>query len=558
MTSCQATLSVLQNVVLDNDRITVCSNLGLGLTSQVQASECVCDLGYGYDAGSAACQPCSIQEYKNTIGSETCQVCASNMLTLPGSVNVEFCLCSPGFTYDGVDSCTACQINTYKAHYGNDNCLVCFDNSVSEAESISQNNCVCKPGYSVDASAADINLKCQPCDTQSYKSESGMQACTQCPSNSETQTGGSIDASSCLCSIGYTHDGSNCVPCNKGEFKDAIGNQICDTCNALETTDATGSVSNAACICDQGAFLSEGNCIACAAGSYKDVTGSQPCTPCSATSYAASGASSCINCPANSHSNYAGFTKTGTIDDCICDAGYERSGDACIPCGLGYFKELHGNAEMCDACHAGQYQDATAQTYCENCVVNSISGQASTHVDQCLCLAGFTLSGEVCEQCADGFIKTNNGNEACIACARGKYSTSTTFCQDCVLNSYTAASGSYEDSQCECVATFQKATTAEGFICEACEAGFYCPGANAKLQCIAHSSSPPSSDETSDCKCIDGYYRTDLNACAECPVEHFCVDEAMHHCFQNSNSDTGQSQETQCTCNAGYERTNAA
>ena len=409
--------------------------------------------------------------------------------------------------------------------------------------------------YTIDALASDINSQCQPCDTQGYKVESGMQACTSCPSNSETLIVGSIDVSDCLCSIGYTHDGSNCVPCNQGEFKDAIGNQACYTCNALETTDATGSVSNAACICDQGAFLSAGNCIACAAGSYKDATGSQSCTPCSETSYAAAGANSCINCPANSHSNYAGFTKTGTIDDCICDAGYERNGDVCVPCGLGYFKAIHGNAEVCEACDAGQYQDATAQTYCENCVANAVSGQGSTHVDQCLCLAGFTLSGEICEPCANGFIKENSGNEACIACARGKYSTSTTFCEDCVLNSYTASSGSHSISQCECVATFEKVSTGEEFACEACQAGFYCPGANEKLQCIAHSSSPASSDEASDCKCNSGYYRSDSNACAECPVEHFCVNEAMHHCFVNSDSNTGKSAETECTCNAGYERT---
>ena len=187
-------------------------------------------------------------------------------------------------------------------------------------------------------------------------------------------------------------------------------------------------------------------------------------------------------------------------------------------------------------------------------MVNSVSAQASTHVDQCLCLAGYTLSAESCETCADGFIKPNDGNGACIACARGKYSTSTTFCADCVLNSYTASTGSYSISQCECVATFEKVSTGAEFSCQACQAGFYCPGENEKIQCISHSSSPESSDKASDCKCNNGYYRTDLNACAECPVEHFCVDEAMHHCFANSDSNTGQSEESQCTCNAGYER----
>ena len=550
----RGSLSIFQNVVTTNDRVSVCTSQGIGLTSEIQASECVCDLGYGHDSGNAQCQTCLTHEYKDTVASVSCTSCNSNMLTLPGSIDVNFCLCAPGFTHDGVDGCTPCAVNTYKAHYGNDACLVCFDNSVSVAESINQNDCVCKPGYTLDASASDVNLKCIQCDTTSFKSENGMQSCTSCPSNSETLTAGSIQSSACLCSLGYTHDGSDCVPCEQGKFKEIIGDGGCTDCGLLETTDNTGSVSNVACVCVMGAYLSDGNCVQCAYGSYKDVTGPESCTPCSGVSYSDTGASACTNCPSNSRSDYPGFTKTGTINDCICDPGYERDGDVCVPCQTGHFKELHGNDALCSTCASGQYQDATAQTDCENCVDNAISEEGSTHVDQCLCLSGFTLSGESCVPCADGYIKNVDGNGVCDACVRGKYSTSTTQCTDCVPNSYTASVGSYIISQCECVETYEKVSASGEFTCQSCEAGFYCAGENQKEPCISHSTSPASSDEASDCKCIDGYYRTDSNACAECPVEHFCVDEALHHCFANSDSSTGQSQETQCTCNAGYEQ----
>ncbi|MCR5506842.1 MAG: hypothetical protein K6F04_03275 [bacterium] len=68
-------------------------------------------------------------------------------------------------------------------------------------------------------------------------------------------------------------------------------------------------------------------CKSCPAGTYSAGGTSKSCTPCPAGQYQnLGGQTSCKACPANSTSS-AGAK---SIDDCICNTGYEKSGNSCV------------------------------------------------------------------------------------------------------------------------------------------------------------------------------------------------------------------------------------
>lgn len=159
---CMASLAVFNEVFSEHDRVRVCSDVGIGLSSIRQGELCEC--GIGFEPGAQSCQACSINHFKNEIANVPCTECGNNKATLPGVGDGDLCLCFPGFSADSAGVCTSCASNTYKAHYGNNACLPCYANSVSLAESISINNCQCDVGYTVDVTAEDFDLKCVQCE----------------------------------------------------------------------------------------------------------------------------------------------------------------------------------------------------------------------------------------------------------------------------------------------------------------------------------------------------------------------------------------------------------
>jgi len=138
---------------------------------------------------------------------------------------------------------------------------------------------------------------CQWCAANTYKTGTGINSCSSCPTNSDGPYGSSSQAN-CVCKTGFT--GSNG-----------------GVCTAIPTT------------CPPGRFLQHNICAVCLPNTYKSGTGIQLCTA----------------CPNNSEAPEA----SGDVANCICNAKAVRptAGGGCVTCQTGYFKS---SASVCTVC----------------------------------------------------------------------------------------------------------------------------------------------------------------------------------------------------------------
>lgn len=533
--------------------------------SSIAATACEC--AQGYRLVENVCVHCRNHEYKNSVGNTSCLPCPEHSSGLSPMQSVEECLCEPGYHWNALTwQCEHCASGTYKAHHGNDVCLQCFEHASSAQGSTAQAQCQCVAGYTADASGTG----CIECGYEAYKSESGMQACSACGSNSRTLSSTSEDASACLCIAGYYKDeSSNCVPCEQGYYKDSVGNEACSECGNFMTTTDTANTDANACVCDIGATKISEACEQCAPGTFKAVVGDGLCSACGNSTWSPSGSQACSPCPVNSvvvvnslepDSIVPVQLKTavlnGTQQDCKCLHGYQTVGGSCVACEPGKFKASVGDSgttsDSCLPCPAGTFYEGTAATSCLECTDNSISALGSDDEFDCLCESGFYRNNAECVRCADGYIKSEPDASQCVACDTGTFSSNALQCADCPAHSDTRQPASTSISDCLCLQGYEK--SANGEVCQLCAAGYYCPSLGSKQPCPYNSMSPAGSDAVVQCVCLDGFYRTDDGYCATCPVEHFCTANEMYHCPDFSDSATSSSLETQCTCNAGYEQ----
>ena len=113
-------------------------------------------------------------------------------------------------------------------------------------------------------------------------------------------------------------------------------------------------------LCESGKYSSYGvtHCTFCAAGTYQN----------------SSGASACMECPANS------ISPTGSVNvsSCRCKPGYVGSGGLppCTPCPAGTYSASMG----------------TGSTTCLACPTGSTSAEASNDLSDCQCGAGQHIS----------------------------------------------------------------------------------------------------------------------------------------------------------------------
>jgi alpha-tubulin suppressor-like RCC1 family protein len=300
--------------------------------------------------------------------------------------------------------------------------------------------------------------------------------CATCPANS-TSPPGSMSQTDCLCNIGYSGpDGGSCTPCPTGTFKEYKGVGTCATCPPNKYQDNTGSQTCKPCVslCEAGKYLdgcgvdNSGSCALCPPNKYQPSTGQFECNVCPINSTSPSGSDS--------------------IDDCLCNAGYERYGDYCRACQSGFYKTDAGNSSSCLPCEAGtfkansgagtcnpcednKYQDESGQFKCKHCPSNSTSPLGSDSIDNCECNAGYERDGSNCNKCQKGKYKTDAGNNTCLPCEAGTFNANRGMgiCQQCPDN-MTSPIGSDSVDDCECDVGY---SSPDGGPCTACQAGFY-------------------------------------------------------------------------------------
>ena len=95
----------------------------------------------------------------------------------------------------------------------------------------------------------------------------------------------------------------------------------------------------------------------------------------------------------------------------------------CLPCVPGHIStNSDSNGEVaCDACVAGQHQEAIASSSCKNCGIGKYSKAGSAE----------------CSFCAAGQAQPLEGGATCNNCVEGKYRTSNDtgydVCKDCPI-----------------------------------------------------------------------------------------------------------------------------
>lgn len=294
--------------------------------------------------------------------------------------------------------------------------------------------------------------------------------------------------------------------------------------------------------------------VTCLRGQFNDAG---VCALCPEKTFSSTfNATSCTTCPSNS------FSTPGS-SECICNAGYQRSGTSCVPCVAGTFKDNAGNA-VCTLCPANTYSTtvgATSNNTCVSCGTNMGSNGGSS---MCFCNAGYGLNGSSCVICPAGSYKTGLVNTTCTLCAANTYSTSIggTSSDVCIACSTGLVSlqGSSScvcpvgseliDSNCSiCKAGFFKSSIGNA-SCTACAENQYSnAGATSCLSCGVNSATPIGS---SSCSCIAGY-QWNGSTCVACPAGTFKSSSNNGTCIPCGINTDSLSGSASCACKPGYQ-----
>ena len=334
--------------------------------------------------------------------------------------------------------------------------------------------------------------------------------------------------------------------CDDGEGTDAT-----ETCD--ETSCVNGSCEEGACACTEG-YAGE-QCDTCAAG-YQDNDEDGTCA---------------LDCSLAE----IGDCDNGSCDDssgealCSCDAGFEldEASGACVvrcgddTCGHGSCDDSSGaivcdcdegyTGDSCDSCDAG-YQDndddfvcepdcASADLQCDNGSCSDSSGVA-----QCECDNAYT--GELCDQCAEGYQDNDSDGSCKPAC--GEESTlcgDHGECDDASGSQVCACDEGYQGSRCQNCMTGYQDNDEDGVCALSCSS----------LDCGANQSCDDS-DGSAACECVEGYTGDDCLSCAagyqDNDYDGICLVDcatANLDCVVNSSCDDSMGS-IECVCDDGF------
>ena len=467
-----------------------------------------CAVGTFSLTGQTTCTNCLAGTYTNLTGKSNCITCPPNSVCATGGTSatatgLTSLVCMPGFsntgtacvscpngfgcsgtvntpcaagTYSqgGLVTCSNCGTGTYTPLTGQSNCITCPSNITSctttsytcaTGFSNTGSNCQgCPAGYSCSGTqntpcaAGTYSLAgqttCTPCGAGTYTNLTGQSNCITCPPNSACASGGSNQAATGLtaltCQPGFSNAGTTCLSCPNGFSCSGTTNTPC----------VTGTYS-------QGGLTT---CSNCGAGTYTNLTGQSNCITCPANSVCAANGAQATATGLKSLVCSPSFSNTGTACQ-TCPPGYACSGTANSACVIGTYSA--GGLEKCAQCGAGTYINATGQTACLSCPVNSTCAVGGTQattlgLSALTCQPGFSNTGTACASCPPGYACSGTGNTACVI---GTYSAGGQVqCSNCAAGTYNSTSGSSNcPSSCP-VANTISCTSATSFTCAA---GYY-------------------------------------------------------------------------------------
>ena len=265
----------------------------------------------------------------------------------------------------------------------------------------------------------------------------------------------------------------------------------------------------------------------CAPGTFKDLS-SEECMPCFGAEYNPyTNATACLACLTNSSGGALNIAES----DCVCNRGFsDPAGGPCVLCEMGSFKTEH-SSDPCTYCSSGAYWPSDSQptaNYCLACAENSSLFVPADGM--CVCNRGFVWRNNTCYECAAGSYYPDQGSE-----------------HSCPLHTHSDVVA-WGLAQCACVPGFY---CGHG-NCSICPVDFFCAG-GAPQQCTTNSTTMgnPGSIQSSDCKCVPGFYKHANGQCLPCERGSFCFGDKQLACPSNSSAPALAKCVVECVCDAG-------
>ncbi|KAH0487178.1 MAG: hypothetical protein KVP17_003615 [Porospora cf. gigantea B] len=269
-------------------------------------------------------------------------------------------------------------------------------------------------------------------------------------------------------------------------------------------------------ICEPGrgveSTISTAPCEVCPVGSYSEVDTD-------------GGVRLCVKCPGELTTLQAGAK---SAHECVCLAGQQMNdtGDACVPCPPGTYKERPGPEPCTGSCPTLSSTD--------------VMGAVTPTDRQCTCEAGLAVdsASSLCARCPADFycVPTHHQPVPCPAAKR-------------------SFPGAASADECVCPEGYYTKGIPGSTVCIPCSRGFYNDkwGARSCVACPKGSSSPGtgSTSELNCSLCTDGFFFYN-NFCSPCEAGYFCHGAKVERCAPNQTSPAGSSSSSQCMCDMGY------
>lgn len=448
--SCDAPASCVPctpNSYCADNAITLCQGNASSPPSSTATNACVCNDGWFLSSGT--CVSCPHHHYCTQDGKDSCNSWDVNLQTSDQfNSQREHCVCQSGwFRASFLDVCKPCPKNYYclsEESLIKPNVVACLPNEYTFHEgSTSRADCICDAGHKMGNDGQVT--KCLPCD-EGERCQHGIVLEFACHFQKRTAN---ADHSKCVCMEGFYEDDTlTCRPCLAGTSKSDAGDHQCTSCLANEY-----SANFTQCMpCDLNSISPPESSICTCNAPYVRGAGDIFCELCpSGTHYVSHGQyenGACVSCPPNSTSQVG----ANEIADCICDKGFVRSNDECMPCPVDHY-ESDG---VCESCGTGA--SSISASFSDNqCKCNASNCQYRTWVyDGSACHGSCEPSLEECLQCDPGFFKHTasavGNTDTCEPCDYNLYQHNygSTECLHCVNSRQTLHLASTDVNNCTC------------------------------------------------------------------------------------------------------------
>ena len=273
------------------------------------------------------------------------------------------------------------------------------------------------------------------------------------------------------------------------------------------------------------------------------------------------------------------FMSSVWYSSALCAPGMRTSGDACVECDAGTFKNSFDASETCALCPTGFVQPAAGASYCQICGPGTRSASDHTCQPCPVGTANGLFASDACTVCAMGRYQEQTGQTMCKSCSAGQYTEDEqgTYCTNCPsgyaqpdddATACTACSpGRWQDQQgqvaCQdCSAGFASATVGSTTPCSACPLGFaqFFTRATDCLPCLAGTFAATVGHELCDL-CPAGQISGEQQShCQACPDGSVQPESGQGVCQACSAGTTSNALKTACDdcpshppCCEGYE-----